>query len=395
MERIWVSISDVLFFQEGPGVRNTQYTTGGVKLLNVANLVDGKVDLTTSDRYISEEEAYGKYKHFLCDVGDFIIASSGIKVEYIDKKMGFIDETMLPLCMNTSTIRFKVLDENQLRIRYFMYYLKSRHFKNQLFKQITGSAQLNYGPSHLKKMIMPLIPLNKQDEIIACMDKVQSVIEMKQQELIRLDDLIKARFVEVFGDPIKNPKGWKTAAIGDIVTEVRYGTSKPAVEKGKYPYLRMNNITSDGHLDLNDLKYIDIPDDEIEKCVVRKGDILFNRTNSIELVGKTAMYDLLEDMVIAGYIIRVRLNDRLLPEVFSQYMNLKALKDILRSMAKGAVNQANINAQELQSIRVYIPDMELQKQFVKMKAQVNKSKLILKNHHFERGILSGDKFFIS
>ena len=387
MERMWVSISDVLFFQEGPGVRNTQYTTGGVKLLNVANLVDGKVDLTTSDRYISEEEAYGKYKHFLCDVGDFIIASSGIKVEYIDKKMGFIDETMLPLCMNTSTIRFKVLDENQLRIRYFMYYLKSRHFKNQLFKQITGSAQLNYGPSHLKKMIMPLIPLNKQDEIIACMDKVQSVIEMKQQELIRLDDLIKARFVEVFGDPIKNPKGWKAAAIGDIVTEVRYGTSKPAVEKGKYPYLRMNNITSDGHLDLNDLKYIDIPDDEIEKCVVRKGDILFNRTNSMELVGKTAMYDLLEDMVIAGYIIRLRLNDRLLPEVFSQYMNLKALKDILRSMAKGAVNQANINAQELQSIRVYIPDMELQKQFVKMKAQVAKSKVAIQKSLEETQLL--------
>ena len=65
MEKIWVSIPEVLFFQEGPGVRNTQYTTKGVKLLNVANLVDGKIDLSTSDRYISEEEAYGKYKHFL------------------------------------------------------------------------------------------------------------------------------------------------------------------------------------------------------------------------------------------------------------------------------------------------------------------------------------------
>lgn len=100
------------------------------------------MDLSTSDRYISEDEAYGKYKHFLCDAGDFIIASSGIKVEYIDKKMGFVDESMLPLCMNTSTIRFKVLDDNQLRIRYFMYYLKSQHFKNQLFKQITGSASI-------------------------------------------------------------------------------------------------------------------------------------------------------------------------------------------------------------------------------------------------------------
>lgn len=110
----WVKISDVLFFQEGPGVRNTQYTTEGVKLLNVANLVDGRVDLSTSDRYISTEEAYGKYKHFLCDDGDFVVASSGIKVEYIDKKMGFIDETMLPLCMNTSTVRFKVINPEQL-----------------------------------------------------------------------------------------------------------------------------------------------------------------------------------------------------------------------------------------------------------------------------------------
>ena len=167
MEKQWVKISDVLFFQEGPGVRNTQYTSEGVKLLNVANLVDGKVDLSTSDRYISEEEAYGKYKHFLCDDGDLIVASSGIKVEYFDKKMGFIDSSMLPLCMNTSTIRFKVLNPQKLEIRFFMYYLKSNSFKEQLARHITGSAQLNYGPSHLNKMIMPLVTLEKQKEIMA------------------------------------------------------------------------------------------------------------------------------------------------------------------------------------------------------------------------------------
>ena len=157
---------------------------------------------------------------------------------------------------------------------------------------------------------------------------------MRKKELQKLDELVRARFVEMFGDPIKNPKGWEMVTIGDIVTEVRYGTSKPAVEDGRYPYLRMNNITADGHFSLNNLKYIDIPDDEIEKCVVRKGDVLFNRTNSIDLVGKTAIFDLTEDMVIAGYIIRIRLNERLLPEVLSQYMNLKVIKDILRSMAK-------------------------------------------------------------
>ena len=180
----------------------------------------------------------------------------------------------------------------------------------------------------------------------------------------------------MFGTPFVNEKEWDSKKIGEVVTEVRYGTSKPAVDGGKYPYLRMNNITDDGYLDLNNLKYIDIPDEEIEKCIVRKGDILFNRTNSAELVGKTAMYDLDEEMVIAGYIIRVRLKSCLLPEVLSQYMNLKPVKMLLHSMAKGAVNQANINAQELQGIEVYVPNIELQQEFIAFKKQLDKSKFV-------------------
>lgn len=164
------------------------------------------------------------------------------------------------------------------------------------------------------------------------------------------------------------------AKIGDIVTEVKYGTSKPAVDGGKYPYLRMNNLTYDGHLDLTDLKRIDILDNEIEKCIVRKGDVLFNRTNSIELVGKTCVFDEDEDMVIAGYIIRVRLKPVLLPIVLSNFMNTDALKKKLRNMAKGAVNQANINAQELQAINIYLPPIALQKQFATFVEVTDKSK---------------------
>lgn len=205
------------------------------------------------------------------------------------------------------------------------------------------------------------------------------MIEDYNKKLALLDEAVRARFVEMFGDPIENQKNWQVVKIGDIATDVRYGTSKPAVEGGKYPYLRMNNLTVDGGLDLNNLKYIDIPDNEIEKCVVRKGDILFNRTNSIDLIGKTAVFNLLDDMVIAGYIIRIRLNNQILPDVFSQYMNLEVMKKVLRGMAKGAVNQANINAQELQSIKVYIPNMELQKQYVEFKEEIDKSRL-LSNH---------------
>ena len=287
-------------------------------------------------------------------------------------------------CTNQACAAFKKNDK--VIPEYLYYFLKSQKVK--FVKDGVGGAQPNISAGYLKKVEMELPSLDEQRAIVELLDKTTNIMVMRNQEIASLDNLIKARFVEMFGDPIKNPKGWEVVTIGDIVKEVKYGTSKPAVEGGKYPYLRMNNLTPDGHLDLNDLKYIDISEDEIEKCVVRKGDVLFNRTNSIELVGKTAVFDLPDDMVIAGYIIRVRLNERMLPEVLSQYMNLEALKDILRSMAKGAVNQANINAQELQNVKVYLPDMGLQKKFIEMKEQVDKSKVAILKNYSQGGVLS-------
>ena len=223
------------------------------------------------------------------------------------------------------------------------------------------------------------IPVPKeqvQTKIVDDLEMLNELITYQEEKVALLDELVKARFVELFGDPINNNKQWPISTVGAIATDVKYGTSRPATKGGKFPYLRMNNLTYDGYLDLTDLKYIDIPDNEYEKCVVRRGDILFNRTNSVDLIGKTVAYDRPDEMIIAGYIIRVRLNDKLLPEVFSQYMNLEVMKKTLSSMAKGAVHQANINAQELKSIEVYLPEIGLQKEFVAFKQHIDKSKFI-------------------
>ncbi|MFG6333112.1 MAG: restriction endonuclease subunit S [Lachnospiraceae bacterium] len=220
------------------------------------------------------------------------------------------------------------------------------------------------------------IPSYKNQKLISeILTKLEKIICFYERQLEQLNQLIKSRFVEMFGDPITNPKSWKMVTIGDIVTEVRYGTSRPAVEGGEYPYLRMNNLTYDGYLDLTDLKRIDIPESEIEKYIVHKGDVLFNRTNSVELVGKTCVFEEPEDMIIAGYIIRVRLKSIFLPVVLSCFMNTDALKGRLKNMAKGAVNQANINAQELQAIEVYMPPLNLQNQFSEFVHQVDKLKV--------------------
>ena len=156
---------------------------------------------------------------------------------------------------------------------------------------------------------------------------------------------------------------------------MRYGSSRPAVDGGRYPYLRMNNITYGGELDLSDTKRIDIPDNELTKCTVRRGDVLFNRTNSKELVGKTCVYNRDEMMVLAGFVIRVRVNEKVLPEFLSAFLNTDFSKKMLLGMCKTAIGQANINAQELQNIGLYIPPIDLQQEFVDFKTQVDKSKL--------------------
>ena len=136
----------------------------------------------------------------------------------------------------------------------------------------------------------------------------------------------------------------------------------------------MTNITYEGELDLSDIKRIDVPDKELAGCIVQEGDVLFNRTNSKDLVGKTCYFSGAEPMVIAGYIIRLRMNGKVLPEYLSTFMNLERSKKLLYSMAKGAVGQANINAKEVQSIEMIIPPLELQTNFLTLFRQSDKSK---------------------
>ena len=372
MGKIWIKISEVLFFQEGPGVRNTQYTTEGVKLLNVANLVNGKVDLSTSDRHISKEEAYGKYKHFLCDVGDFIVASSGIKVEYIDKKMGFIDESMLPLCMNTSTIRFKVLNENQLRIRYFMYYLKSQHFKRQLAREITGSAQLNYGPSHLKKMVMPLVDVCIQDKIIRQMDKIQNIIDMRQQELDYLDTLIKARFVEMFGNPVSNSFGLPEVTLHEL-GELGRGVSKhrprndPKLLGGKYPLIQTGDVAAAN-------LYITKYESTYSELGLQQSKMWDKGTLCITIaanIAKTAILDF--SACFPDSVVGFNANERT-SNIFIHYW-FSFFQAILESQAPESA-QKNINLKILSELKVIVPKKAEQKAFADFVKQVNKSKVV-------------------
>lgn len=381
----WIKISDLLFFQEGPGVRNTQYTQSGVKLLNVANLVNGKVDLSTSDRYISEDEAYGRYKHFLCDDGDFIIASSGIKVEYFDRKMGFVDSSMLPLCMNTSTIRFKVIDSKRLNIKYFMYYLKSIHFKQQLSKFITGSAQLNFGPSHLKKMNMPLVSLKEQNDIVEKLSKVELLLDKYNGEIKLLDELIKARFVEMFGRPTDKITRYPKVKIANLIKEGKasikagpFGSSLKKefyVKKGFKIYGQEQVIKDDptfGDYYINEERF-----NSLKSCEVHAGDILISLVGTC---GKTMiMPENFEPGIINPRLLKITFDaEFIIPIYFKYFFGSDDLQKTLNS-ASGHSTMNVVNAGMLKNVELIMAPIELQNQFASFVEEIDKSRL-LSNH---------------
>jgi type I restriction enzyme S subunit len=207
-----VNFSDVVEFLEGPGVRNWQFQNKGIKLINIRNLVNDKIDLTNTTNHLSNEEVELKYKHFLLNEGDYIIASSGVTWG----KIAEVKEEHLPLCLNTSIIKI-IPKNNKLLKKYLWFFIKSVSFTSQIEKLITGSAQPNFGPMHLKQIQIPLPPLPIQKRIAEILDAADALKRKDQELLKKYDELAQAIFIDMFGDPVKNEKGWGKIEFGDCI----------------------------------------------------------------------------------------------------------------------------------------------------------------------------------
>lgn len=151
--------------------------------------------------------------------------------------------------------------------------------------------------------------------------------------------------------------------IGDLAADVQYGTSAKAGATGAFKILRMGNITYEGGWNFSDMKFIDLTPDEAQRYSVHKGEVLFNRTNSLELVGKTAVFRETEPMIYAGYLVKLTVNDKADGEYVGAVMNTRSIKAYLRAKCKNIIGMANINASEFKAIPVPLPPVKLQKKF--------------------------------
>ena len=179
-EWIITTFPESVFFQEGPGLRKFQYREEGVPFLNIRTLIDERVEHSLC-KYLDPTEVEEKYQHFLLEDGDIVASSSGTL-----GKVAVITKEDLPLMLNTSIIRFRPYSHSEPLRGFIKWYLKSDHFLSQATKASTGSAQVNFGPSHLKKMYFLMPPLNEQRRIV---EKIEALTARSRKARAALDEI--------------------------------------------------------------------------------------------------------------------------------------------------------------------------------------------------------------
>ena len=256
-------------------------------------------------------------------------------------------------------------DQTQLLPEFATYLISSPGFRDRLQNFINKAVnQASVSIGNLRPIPVKIPSLPEQRRIAAILDQADALRAKRREALAQLDRLTQSIFIDMFGAPGLNQKGWPLRKIRDILESASYGTSEKSNSNGQFPVLRMNNITRTGELDLQDLKYMDLSPKDHERYLVKAGDVMFNRTNSAELVGKTAMVPAsTPKLAYAGYLVRLRVNAENHPVYLARFLNTAYAKRMLRTMCKSIIGMANINATEIQAMQIEVPPLALQQSF--------------------------------
>jgi len=234
--------------------------------------------------------------------------------------------------------------------------------RDEIHGKGTGATFPNVSGATLADLKLVMPPLAEQQRIVTILDEAFAGIATARAAAEQNRQNARALFESHLQAILRNKKWvWKT--IGDLCEKVEYGSSAKSKPEGKMPVLRMGNVQN-GRLDWDSLVYTN-DEYEIQKYLLKHNDVLFNRTNSPELVGKTAIYKGERPAVFAGYLIRIHRNEELLDgDYLNYFLNSQIALDYGKTVVISSVNQANINGAKLKGYPIPVPSIDEQKAIV-------------------------------
>lgn len=366
----YVKLCDVCDFQGGSQPPKEEWSfdlkKGYVRMLQIR-------DFTQKEK-VAPEYVKVTTKTRMCEPDDILIARYGASLgKILTGLSGAYNVAIIKTIPNTLI----------LEKRYLYYYLKSQVFQRFLVNVGSRAAQAGFNKNDLQKLLIPKITKEEQQKTVDVLETVEMIIDGYQQQLTKLDELVKARFVEMFGDMLLNPMAWPEAALetlADIVSGITKGRKVKEQTLLEVPYMAVSNV-KDGYIDWTTVKTILATEQEIEQYRLFPDDVLMTEGGDPDKVGRGAIIkEPLENCIHQNHIFRVRLDkEKILPAFFAEYLQHQKSKRYFLGCAKQTTGIASINMRQLKALPVLLPPLDLQGQFDEFVRQIERVACSIQN----------------
>jgi type I restriction enzyme S subunit len=249
--------------------------------------------------------------------------------------------------------------------KYLYFFTRTPQFVKALMGKTKGASYPAVSVDDVKSVEIPVPPIEIQRGIVALLERADAIRHKKDKARKLTEKIIWAAFLKMFGDPVENPKGWPKKKVGDISLEIKAGFAygRFNLEKGT-PHLRPFNISTSGWLELGLLKYLPEEKEVPAEYLLSSGDLVFNNTNSRELVGKTALFRLSTKATLSNHMTRIRLDSEVaMPEYVWLTFNLLFRHGVFAWICKRWVNQVAVDMNQLSALEIPVPPINDQRTY--------------------------------
>lgn len=380
---MWMRLEDICtVFTDGDWIESKDQADEGIRLIQTGNIGMGAyLEKEEKAKYISEE-TFNKLKCTEIFSGDILVSRLpepvGRACIIPEKKERMITAVDCTICRSNEAIVCK---------EYLCYFMRSNAYYTRLLNSVTGTTRKRISRKNLGNVELDIPSKREQEKVVKQLDCLVKVISSRITELQRLDDLIKARFVEMFGNPVLNDKGWEQKSLGEITTKIGSGATpkggKEAYQEEGITLIRSMNVHN-GQFEYKDLAHIsDEQASKLDNVTIEEDDVLLNITGASVARSCVVPNEILPARV-NQHVCIIRCKDCIIPEFLNKLLIDDNYQDLLWSIAGSGATRESITKQQVENLQIILPMLELQKEFMAFCHQVTKSKLFefssLQNH---------------
>lgn len=364
-------LGEVCDILNGYAFKSNQYTTSGVRIIRISNVQKGYIEDKSPVYYPCDDENVKKYE---LKQNDLLISLTGNV-----GRTALLEEKFLPAALNQRVSCVRLKEPDKVLKTYLFHLLNSDYFEQQCMKAAEGVAQKNLSPKWLFEYKIPIYSIERQKEISNTLDKIDLLIILRKQQLAKLDELVKARFVEMFGNPSNNSLRFPYEPLSNCLLSIENGKSfvcSNDMRQEENPAILKLSAVTYGVYQQDENKAILDSSMFVKSAEVHKGDLLFTRKNTPELVGMCAyVNDTAPNLMMPDLIFRLNTNEKINKIFLWKLINHEFFRGKIQNIATGsAKSMSNISKERLEKLAIILPPLHLQNDFAALVERVDQQK---------------------